>query len=171
MAFEEQIRDISILPRSLLPIKGQALQMSVRCGDPPSQLSTSLCRFPLCGHVMAWAIPSQKWQSKCMCHRDDGLEQAALLNGPAWREGFLISPHSSRWPSESQHQTKPQLAKVNLLEQEAKHQASLSSNKTRRHSQDPKKSTASQGQPSWTIGQALVPSTKHRDSPRNPTPT
>lgn len=138
----------------LLPIKGQALQTSVTCGRLPSQLSTSQCRFPLCGHVMASAIPSQKWQSKCMCHKDDRLEQAASLNGPAWRDLFLTSPGASRWPSESQHQRNSQRVKVNPLEQKAKQGASLSSNKTRRHSQNPKISTASQGQPSWTRGQA-----------------
>lgn len=132
----------------LLPIKGQALQMSVACGRLPSQLSTSPCRFPLCGHVMASAIPSQKWQSKCMCHQDDGLEQAASLNGAAWRDLFLTSPGARRRPSESQHQRNSQRVKVNPLEQKAKQGASLSSNKTRRHSQNPKKSTASQGQPS-----------------------
>lgn len=72
----------------LLPIKGQTLQMSVACGRLPSQLSTSRRRFPLCGHVMASAIPSQKWQSKCMCHKDDRLEQAASLNGPAWERSL-----------------------------------------------------------------------------------
>lgn len=57
-------RHTTLCSRPYCP-KNRMLKINAMPGNLPSQLDTSLPKFPLCGQETAWAISSQECQSKC----------------------------------------------------------------------------------------------------------